>query len=352
MPSTILVTGGAGYIGSHTILELLNAGHSVICVDNCYNSFIEEGSDLPESLKRVQTITGKKIIFYLVDVGDKVALDEVFKKNKIDCVFHLAAMKSVGKSATMPMKYYQNNLFGLFNLLEVMKANGVLKLVFSSSATVYGEPKFLPITEEHPIGNCTNPYGKTKHFSEEVLQDLSLSDKAWKIIILRFFNPAGAHQSGLIGEDPNGEPNNLMPYVAQVAVGRLKQLRIFGDDFDTPDGTGVRDFIHILDLASGHLAALNKLNSDSFEGLEVYNLGSGSGFSVLEIIKSFSEASEREIPYEFAPRRIGDVASCYSTTVKAEKELGWTAKKGLKEMCEDYWRWQKNNPNGFAPLKI
>ncbi|KAG5678440.1 hypothetical protein PVAND_008113 [Polypedilum vanderplanki] len=351
MLSTILTTGGAGFIGSHTVLELLNAGHNVICIDNECNAYHEKNELLPESLKRVEEITGKNVTYYNVDIRDKNALSSVFKKHKIDCVIHFAALKAVGESCRLPLQYYQNNITGTSVLLEVMTENQVFNFVYSSSATVYGDPIFLPITEEHPTGACTNPYGKSKYFTEEILKDLCVSDNRWNVISLRYFNPVGAHKSGKIGEDPNGEPNNLMPYISQVAVGKRTLLRIFGNDYATEDGTGVRDYIHIVDLAQGHLSALNKLIEGGLRGFAVYNLGTGKGYSVLDMVKNFSTACGIDIPYEFTSRRDGDIAACYASTEKAEKELGWKAKYGIKEMCEDTWRWQKNNPNGFAALK-
>ncbi|CRK95577.1 CLUMA_CG009038, isoform A [Clunio marinus] len=351
MSMNILITGGAGFIGSHTVLELLKVGHTVICIDNGCNSYLDAKAEFPESIKRVHELTGKKVIFYSVDIRDKNALNQVFKKHKIDCVAHFAALKAVGESCRLPLQYYQNNITGTSVLLEVMSDNGVFNFVYSSSATVYGEPQFLPLTEDHPTGNCTNPYGKSKYFTEEILKDLCASDKRWNVISLRYFNPVGSHESGQIGEDPNGEPNNLMPYISQVAVGKLKVLKVFGNDYPTHDGTGVRDYIHIVDLAEGHLAALDKLKSGDVSGFVVYNLGTGCGYSVLDMVKNFSKSCGHDIPYEIAPRRPGDIASCYASTEKAEKELGWKAKKGLKEMCDDAWRWQKNNPNGFSGLQ-
>lgn len=348
----ILTTGGAGFIGSHTILELLNAGHNVISVDNGCNAYVDGVGALPESLRRVQELTGKTVINYAVDIREKHELDVVFKKHKIDCVVHFAALKSVGESCRVPMQYYQNNITGTAILLETMTENGVFNLVYSSSATVYGDPQFLPLTEDHPTGNCTNPYGKSKYFTEEMMKDLCASDMRWKVISLRYFNPVGAHVSGRIGEDPNGEPNNLMPYITQVAVGKLKMLRVFGNDYPTHDGTGVRDYCHIYDIAMGHISALEKLGAGGVEGFVVYNLGTGSGYSVLDIVKAFSKACGQDIPYEIVARRDGDIAECYASTVKAEKELGWKAEKGLSEICDDAWRWQKNNPQGFAGSKM
>lgn len=347
----ILVTGGAGYVGSHTALELVAAGHSVICVDNLYNAHREVGAQLPESLIRVQELTKKSIIFHDADIRDSAGLDKIFKSHKIDCVAHFAALKAVGESCRLPLQYYQNNVSGTCTLLEVMAANKVYNFVYSSSATVYGEPKALPIEESHPTGNCTNPYGKSKYFTEEILKDLCASDSRWNVISLRYFNPVGAHPSGRIGEDPNGEPNNLMPYISQVAVGKLSKLRVFGSDYDTPDGTGVRDYIHIVDLAEGHVDAINKLGDGSVRGFKTYNLGTGTGYSVLEMIKAFSKASGKNIPYEIVDRRPGDIATSYADASVAKKELNWIAKKGLDEMCADAWRWQHENPNGFKASK-
>jgi UDP-glucose 4-epimerase len=342
------MTGAAGYIGSHTVIELLNANYEVICIDNACNAYLDPTKSLPESLRRVQEITGKTITFYKVDIRNRNELEEVFKKHKIDCVAHLAALKAVGESCRLPLQYYQNNITGTSVLLEVMSEYNVFNFLYSSSATVYGNPQFLPITEDHPTGNCTNPYGKSKFFTEEILKDLCLSDGRWNVISLRYFNPVGAHSSGKIGEDPNGEPNNLMPYIAQVAVGRRKFLRVYGNDYSTPDGTGVRDYIHIVDLAEGHVKAIDKLKAEKISGFVTYNLGTGRGYSVLEMVKGFAEASGQEIPYEITERRAGDIATCYADTKLAAKELNWEAKRGLKEMCEDAWRWQKNNPTGFS----
>ena len=333
----VLVTGGAGYIGSHTVLELLNAGHNPIVVDNLSNSS-------KESLIRVESITGKKPVFYEADLLDKEAVDNIFKSHEIESVIHFAGYKAVGESVQKPLMYYENNIGSTLILCELMKKHGVKNLVFSSSATVYGDPASVPITEEFPL-SATNPYGRTKLFIEYILKDFYKADEAWNIALLRYFNPVGAHESGLIGEDPNDIPNNLMPYVSQVAVGKLKELSVFGDDYPTPDGTGVRDYIHVVDLALGHLKALEKLNSNP--GLVIYNLGTGNGSSVLDMVKAFQEASGKPVPYKIAPRRSGDVAECYADPHKAESELGWKAKRGIKEMCEDAWRWQSQNPNGY-----
>lgn len=334
---TVLVTGGAGYIGSHTVLELLNEDHEVIVVDNLSNSS-------EEALKRVKKITGKELTFYNEDLLNKEALDEIFKSHKIDSVIHFAGYKAVGESVGKPLKYYHNNITSTIYLCEVMMKYGVKNIVFSSSATVYGDPHTVPITEDFPL-SATNPYGRTKLFIEYIFKDLHISDSSWNIALLRYFNPVGAHKSGLIGEDPNDIPNNLMPYISQVAVGKLKELSVFGDDYPTPDGTGVRDYIHVVDLALGHLKALEKLESSP--GLMVYNLGTGNGSSVLDMIKAFENASGKKVPYKIASRRPGDIASCYADPTKAEKELGWTAKFGIKRMCEDAWRWQSNNPDGY-----
>jgi len=345
---TVLVTGGAGYVGSHTTLELLNAGHNVVCIDNLSNAYCEDGAELPEALKRVESITGKKLHFYAVDIRDVAGLKDVFQRHKIDCVAHFAALKAVGESCRLPLQYYQNNITGTSVLLEQMAAANVFKLVYSSSATVYGEPKILPIPETHAIGNCTSPYGKSKYFTEEILKDLCGSDDRWRIISLRYFNPVGAHPTGRIGEDPNGEPNNLMPYISQTAVGRRPLVRVFGSDYDTYDGTGVRDYIHIVDLAEGHVDAINNLFASSAGSYVAYNLGTGCGYSVLDVINAFSKAAQREVAYELVKRRAGDIATSYADASLAEKVLGWKAKRGLKEMCEDTWRWQNENPNGFG----
>ncbi len=334
----ILVTGGAGYIGSHTVVELQNAGYDVVVVDNLSNSSVK-------SLERVKAITGKEVKFYKVDILDRDALEEVFEKESIDSCINFAGLKAVGESVAKPWEYYYNNIAGTLVLVDVMRKYGVKNIIFSSSATVYGNPAFIPITEECPKGQITNPYGQTKSMLEQILTDIQKADPEWNVILLRYFNPIGAHKSGTIGENPNGIPNNLMPYITQVAVGKLKSLGIFGNDYDTPDGTGVRDYIHVVDLAIGHVKALAKLKEKC--GLEIYNLGTGHGYSVLDIVKNFEEASGTRIPYEIKPRRAGDIAICYSDASKAENELGWVAERGIKEMCEDSWRWQSDNPNGY-----
>lgn len=333
----ILVTGGAGYIGSHTVLELLEAGYKVVVVDNLSNSS-------EESLQRVQTLTGKQLAFHPVDLLDKDGLNQVFKRYSIHAVIHFAGLKAVGESVSIPLSYYQNNLTGTLNLLEVMQVHAVKRIVFSSSATVYGDPASVPITEDFPT-SATNPYGRSKLIIEEMLQDLNVSDDTWNIAILRYFNPVGAHTSGQIGEDPRGIPNNLMPYISQVAVGKQQQLPVFGDDYATKDGTGVRDYIHVVDLAQGHLKALAYLEDDP--AVVTVNLGTGSGFSVLELIKAFEQASGRSVPYQVVDRRPGDIAMCYANTDLARELLGWKAERGIKEMCEDAWRWQTMNPQGY-----
>ncbi|MFP7735337.1 UDP-glucose 4-epimerase GalE [Priestia aryabhattai] len=334
---TILVTGGAGYIGSHTCVELLNEGHEIIVVDNFSNSKLE-------SLKRVSEITGKVFKIYNVDLLNQKGLEEVFSENKIEAVIHFAGLKAVGESVSIPLWYYHNNLTGTFILCELMKKYGVKNLVFSSSATVYGSTNQVPISEDAPIG-AVNPYGRTKQMIEEILRDLYISDQTWSIALLRYFNPIGAHESGLIGEDPNGTPNNLMPYISQVAVGKLQSLNVFGSDYSTKDGTGVRDYIHVVDLAKGHLKALKKVQFS--KGVDAYNLGTGKGYSVLEMVKAFEMASGKKVSYTFTDRRSGDAAICFADASKAKAELGWVAAKGISEMCEDTWRWQKNNPNGY-----
>ena len=337
--STILVTGGAGYIGSHTCVELLNAGYDVVVVDNLCNS-------CRESLKRVEEITGKKLNFNEVDLLDEPALDAVFQNENIDAVIHFAGLKAVGESVYKPLEYYHNNITGTLILCDVMRRHGCKSIVFSSSATVYGNPAFVPITEECPKGEITNPYGRTKGMLEQILTDLHTADPEWKVMLLRYFNPIGAHKSGRIGENPKGIPNNLLPYITQVAVGKLVCLGVFGNDYDTPDGTCVRDYIHVVDLADGHVKALDKLAKEQ-GGVWIYNLGTGVGYSVLDVINAFEEANHLKINYVFKERRAGDVPQCYADSSKAERELGWKAKYGIREMCEDSWRWQKNNPNGY-----
>lgn len=334
----ILITGGAGYIGSHTCISFLNAGYEVVVMDNLSNS-------KEEALHRVERITGKKIKFYKADLLDFCALEQIFLENQFDGVIHFAGLKAVGESVSLPLAYYENNIAGTLNLCKAMKKYGVYKLVFSSSATVYGSPKSVPITEDFPL-SATNPYGQTKLMLEQILTDLQHAEPNFQISLLRYFNPIGAHESGLIGEDPNGIPNNLVPYIAQVAIGKLDHLNVYGDDYNTPDGTGVRDYIHVCDLANGHLLAYQKLAENP--GLMVHNLGTGKGYSVLEMVHAFEKASSRAIKYEIAPRRSGDIAECYADTKKAEKELGFTAQKTLDDMCTDSWRWQKNNPNGYG----
>ncbi len=335
----ILVTGGAGYIGSHTVLELLNTGYEVVVLDNLSNSS-------PESLKRVEKLTGKKVTFYEADILDRDKLNEIFSKEKFDACIHFAGLKAVGESVEKPWEYYENNIAGTLTLVDVMRKHNLKNIIFSSSATVYGDPAFVPITEECPKGQCTNPYGWTKSMLEQVLSDIQKADKEWNVILLRYFNPIGAHKSGTMGEDPNGIPNNLMPYITQVAIGKRDHLTIFGNDYDTHDGTGVRDYIHVVDLAIGHVKALNKIKENC--GLKIYNLGTGHGYSVLDIVKNFEEANGVKIPYEIGPRRSGDIATCYASADKAKEELGWTAQYGIKDMCADAWNWQKNNPNGYG----
>uniref|UniRef100_A0A1L8E3I8 UDP-glucose 4-epimerase n=2 Tax=Nyssomyia neivai TaxID=330878 RepID=A0A1L8E3I8_9DIPT len=349
---TVLVTGGAGYVGSHTILELLNASYDVICVDNLCNAFRGHNATLPESLVRVQELSGHRVTFYDVDIRSKEALMDVFSKHKIDCVAHFAALKAVGESCKYPLQYYQNNITGTSVLLEVMAQAGCYNFVYSSSATVYGEPEFLPLTEAHPTGKCTSPYGKSKYFTEEILKDLCESDKRWNAVALRYFNPVGAHPSGKIGEDPNGEPNNLMPYISQVAVGRRPILKVYGTDYPTKDGTGVRDYIHIVDLAVGHVKALDRLGEGKIRGFVAFNLGTGAGYSVLEMVDAFSTASGVKIPFEKCPRRPGDIAESYADATLAAKSLNWSAQKGIKEMCTDTWNWQQTNPNGYSAAKL
>ncbi len=337
---SILVTGGAGFIGSHTCVELLNAGYEVVVVDNLYNAS-------EKALERVEQITGKKVTFYEADILDRDALNAIFDKEQIDSVIHFAGYKAVGESVRKPIEYYYNNITGTLILCDVMRNHGVKNIVFSSSATVYGDPAFIPITEECPKGKITNPYGQTKGMLEQVLTDIYVSDPEWKVVLLRYFNPIGAHKSGLIGEDPKGIPNNLVPYVAQVAIGKLKCLGVFGNDYDTHDGTGVRDYIHVVDLAKGHVAAIKKVE-ETEPGVLIYNLGTGKGYSVLDVVHAFEKACGKEIPYEIKPRRAGDIATCYADPTKAKNELGWVAQYGIEEMCEDSWRWQTMNPNGYA----
>ena len=335
---TILLTGGAGYIGSHTIIELDKAGHDVVVVDNLVNSN-------PEALRRVAKIIGKEVPFVKADVRDRAAMEAIFNENKIDAVIHFAGLKAVGESVAKPLEYYENNMNATFVLLEVMRSHGCKNLIFSSSATVYGNPAIIPITEECPKGHCTNPYGQTKSMLEEVLMDVQKADQAWNIVLLRYFNPIGAHESGTMGENPNGIPNNLMPYITQTAVGIRKELGVFGDDYDTPDGTGVRDYIHVCDLAAGHVAALSAINRNC--GLAIYNLGTGHGYSVLDVVKAFIKVNGVDVPYVIKPRRPGDIATCYCNPAKAKAELGWEAKHGIEDMCRDSWNWQKNNPKGY-----
>ncbi|MGL5260179.1 MAG: UDP-glucose 4-epimerase GalE [Lachnospiraceae bacterium] len=334
----ILVTGGIGYIGSHTVVELLLLGQEVVIVDNLSNSSVE-------ALDRIEELSKVRPKFYEADVLDREALENIFKVEKIDSCIHFAGLKSVGESVAKPWEYYENNITGTLVLLDVMRKNHCKNIIFSSSATIYGEPEMIPITEECKKGVCTNPYGWTKSMLEQILTDMWNADKEWNIVILRYFNPIGAHKSGRMGENPNGIPNNLMPYITQVAVGKLEKLGVFGDDYNTPDGTGVRDYIHVVDLAIGHVKALEKINNK--EGLKIYNLGTGIGYSVLDIVKNFEDANNIKIPYVIKERREGDIATCYSDATKAKEELGWSAQNGIKEMCEDAWRWQSNNPNGY-----
>lgn len=335
----ILVTGGAGYIGSHTCIELINAGYDVVVLDNLSNSS-------EKSLERVTQITGKKVPFYKVDILDREGMNEVFEKESIDSVIHFAGLKAVGESVAKPLEYYHNNITGTLLLCDVMRSHNVKNIIFSSSATVYGDPAFIPITEDCPKGKITNPYGQTKSMLEQILTDLHVADPEWNVVLLRYFNPIGAHESGMIGEDPKGIPNNLLPYIAQVAVGKLACLGVFGDDYDTPDGTGVRDYIHVVDLAKGHVKALKKIEDKS--GVSIYNLGTGKGYSVLQVVKAFEKACGKTIPYAIKPRRPGDIATCYADASKAKAELGWEAEYDIERMCADSWRWQSNNPDGYA----
>ncbi|XP_046637006.1 UDP-glucose 4-epimerase-like isoform X1 [Daphnia pulicaria] len=342
---TIFVTGGAGYIGSHCVVELLEAGYEVIACDNFANSVNGDKGTAP-SLERVEEITGKKVTFYQCDLLDYERLNKIFSQHKIDCVIHFAAMKAVGESMEVPLLYYKNNVVGTINLLEVMKAHECYQLVFSSSCCVYGNPERLPITEDSPIGNVTNVYGRTKYLIEEMLMDLSRSDERWNICSLRYFNPVGAHPSGRIGEDPTKPYSNLMPYIAQVALGNKPSLTIFGDDYNTPDGTGVRDYIHVMDLASGHVAALAKVEKDKLR-YRTFNLGSGVGVSVIQLVQTFGKVTGMTVAYELKPRREGDISAMYSNGERAKTELGWTPRFTLEQMCEDFWRWQTMNPLGY-----
>ncbi len=335
---SILVTGGAGYIGSHTCIELLNAGYEIVVVDNFYNS-------KRESLNRIAELSGKEFAFYECDIRDAEGMDKIFKNEKIDAVIHFAGLKAVGESCQKPVEYYDNNIGGTLTLCDVMRKNGCKKIVFSSSATVYGSNNISPLKETMQTGGTTNPYGTTKYMIEIILSDLFKSDNEWAISLLRYFNPIGAHKSGRIGEDPNGIPNNLMPFITQVAIGKRECLSVFGDDYDTPDGTGVRDYIHVVDLALGHIKALEKVLGGT--GLDIYNLGTGTGYSVLDVVKAFEKASGVKVNYKIVDRRPGDIATCYSDPSKALEELGWKAERGIEEMCEDSWRWQSRNPNGY-----
>ncbi len=336
----ILVTGGTGFIGSHTVVELLNEGYEVVIVDNLYNS-------KALVVDRIETITGKRPTFYKVDVTDREALTEVFEKEPgIEAVIHFAGYKAVGESTRKPIEYYTNNLYSTLVLTDVMRKHGVKKIVFSSSATVYGDPAIIPITEECPLGERTNPYGETKAMQERILTDIAKADPEWRVMLLRYFNPIGAHASGLIGEDPKGIPNNLLPYVAQVASGKLEKLHVFGNDYPTPDGTGVRDYIHVVDLAKGHVAAIRGM--ETLPGVQIFNLGTGIGYSVLDILHAFEKACGKTLPYVIDPRRPGDVATCYSDPTRAKNVLGWVAEKNLSDMCADAWNWQSRNPNGYG----
>ena len=335
----ILVTGGAGYIGSHTVVELQQAGYDVVVVDNLSNAS-------PGVLPRVEAITGKKVPFYRADIRDREALEEVFRNEEIDSCIHFAGLKAVGESVSMPWEYYENNIGGTLTLVDVMRKHGVKNIIFSSSATVYGNPSEIPITENCPKGQCTNPYGWTKSMLEQILSDIQYADPAWNVVLLRYFNPIGAHKSGTIGEDPKGIPNNLMPYITQVAVGKRPELNVYGNDYDTPDGTGVRDYIHVVDLALGHVSALRKIRENC--GLLILNLGTGTGYSVLDVVHAFEEASGVKIPYVIRERRPGDIAACYSDPSKAFREMGWKTRYTLLDMCRDSWNWQKNNPDGYG----
>ena len=334
----ILVTGGAGYIGSHTCVELLQEGYEVVVLDNLSNSS-------RKALERIEEITGKSLTFYETDMTDPAGVNAVFDREKIDAVIHFAGLKAVGESVRKPIEYYRTNIGGTLTICDAMRAHGVKNIIFSSSATVYGDPAEIPITENCPKGICTNPYGWTKHMQEQILTDIHTADPEWNVILLRYFNPIGAHRSGMIGEDPKGIPNNLLPYVAQVAIGRLPYINVFGNDYNTPDGTGVRDYIHVVDLAAGHVKALRKLAEGS--GVSVYNLGTGNGYSVLEVIRAYEKACGHELKYEIKPRREGDIAVCYAGCGKAKEELGWEAQYTIEDMCADSWNWQSKNPNGY-----
>ena len=335
---SILVTGGAGFIGSHTVVELQNSGYDVVVLDNLSNSS-------EKSLERVSLITGKPVTFYKADILDREALEEIFAKEDITACIHFAGLKAVGESVAKPWEYYENNIAGTLTLVDVMRKHNCKNIIFSSSATIYGDPAIIPITEECPKGVCTNPYGWTKSMLEQILSDMQKADPEWNVIILRYFNPIGAHKSGTIGENPNGIPNNLMPYITQVAVGKRPELGVFGNDYDTHDGTGVRDYIHVVDLAQGHVKAYEKILTKP--GLGIYNLGTGTGYSVLDVVKNFEAATGVKVPYAIKDRRPGDIAACYADASKAKAELGWEAQYGIKEMCEDSWRWQSQNPNGY-----
>ena len=336
---SVLITGGAGYIGSHTCVELLEAGYEVVVIDNLCNSSAK-------SLERVKQITGKDLTFYEADIADTAVLEEIFTKHEIEAVIHFAGLKAVGESVAEPLKYYGNNIGGTLTMLKSMKQFGVKNIIFSSSATVYGDPAEIPITETCPKGWCTNPYGWTKWMQEQMFMDIQKADSQWNVVLLRYFNPIGAHKSGLIGEDPNGIPNNLMPYITQVASGKLKELGVFGNDYNTHDGTGVRDYIHVVDLARGHVKAMDKIRENC--GLQVYNLGTGTGYSVLDLVHAFQEATGVKIPYSIKPRRPGDIDACYCNPERAAKELGWKAQYDVTDMCRDAWNWQSKNPDGYG----
>ena len=338
MAKRILVTGGAGFIGSHTLIELHKAGYEFVVVDNLVNSN-------PEALRRVGELIGAEVPFVKADIRDREALNKVFEQYKFDSCIHFAGLKAVGESVAKPLEYYENNMSGTFTLIDVMRQHGCKNIIFSSSATVYGDTAIIPITEECPKGHCTNPYGQTKSMLEQVLMDVQKADPEWNVVLLRYFNPIGAHQSGRIGENPNGIPNNLMPYITQTAIGRRKELGVFGNDYDTHDGTGVRDYIHVVDLATAHVAALQAIEKNA--GLAIYNIGTGHGYSVLDVVNAFEKANGVKVPYSIKPRRPGDIATCYCDPSKAERELGWKAKYGIEDMCRDSWNWQSQNPNGF-----